>query len=443
MTEEIKTVRSNSATLIFGDTGTGKSSLIATYADYVWQKFGKITLLFTTDGGGYPTNVEALIHKGIIWVFKMRSRGLHYAFETCTKVSEGFWPQEIVNPITGEVAHGCKLLPMVQTQYTLFCPNGHQLKQSSDRNMFSTATLCSQCKTNTTSRNGRVIAQSLRTPGMEMIGGAAFDGLTSMQAWIMTDMAKRTAHGDLKGEETALGGKIVSGDETFGGSNRSHFGQAQLRAEDWILNSTAIPGLVVPPLWTALEQRATDRDTKLPVYGPKIAGSARTADVPSWVGNCLGTRIYITEKGEKEWRLYLTEYREEDNVPHLCKTRAMPGIMPEFLADDPEEPPFTKFNLGLFFDMLDEALEKTMKIADERYKNAPGLPSGRIGGPPKTAQTPTVGNGKGAVPTAGAPVASKKAAPASPPGNPSPAKAATRRPPSAVPAARKVSSTRK
>ncbi len=69
LTEEIKLIRNNSATLIFGDTGTGKSSLLATYAEYVWEKFNKITLLYTTDGGGYPTNVEALIHKGIIWVF--------------------------------------------------------------------------------------------------------------------------------------------------------------------------------------------------------------------------------------------------------------------------------------------------------------------------------------------------------------------------------------
>lgn len=427
MPDEVKLIRNNSATLIFGDTGTGKSSLIATYAKYVWEKFRKITLLYTTDGGGYPTNVEALIHRGIIWVFKLRSRGL--TFETCARASQGWWPEEILTPLTGEVAPSCRLLPPVQTEYTLFCPNGHQVKQSQDRRAFQSMVQCKECKSNTTLRNGRVDAKSVRTPGLEQIGGVCFDGLTSMQAWIMTDLGARTASGELKGEETALGGKISSGDMVFGGSNRSHYGQAQLRAEDWILDSTAIPGLVAPPVWTALEQRSTDRDSKLPIYGPKISGSARTSDVPSWVGNCLGTRIVINEHGQKEWRLYLSEYREDDNIPHLCKTRSVPGSMPEFLADSPDDPAFSNFNLGYFFELLDNALINTMKEAEKQYEDAPGLPSGKIGGTPTTA--PTTGNGQ-------APVAQKKVAkPGRVVGARVVKRAPAKKPPSAVPTAGK------
>ena len=215
-------------------------------------------------------------------------------------------------------------------------------------------------------------------------------------------------------KRTALGGKVSSGDMQFGGSNRAHYGQAQLRAEEWILDSTAIPGLVAPPVWTALEQRANDRDSKLPVYGPKIAGAAKTSDVPSWVGNCLGTRIFINEKGEKEWRLYLSEYREDDNVPHLCKTRAAPGTMEEFLTDGPDDAPFTKFNLGYFFEQLDLALIKAKKDADERFKDAPGLPSGRIGvsaTPPTNGKAPTVNKAAPAVAPKVAPKAAVKARP--------------------------------
>ena len=43
MAEQVKMIRNNSATLVFGDTGTGKSSLIATYADYVWKRYKKYT----------------------------------------------------------------------------------------------------------------------------------------------------------------------------------------------------------------------------------------------------------------------------------------------------------------------------------------------------------------------------------------------------------------
>lgn len=421
----MKLIRNNSASLIFGDTGTGKSALIGTLAEYVYEKFGKITLYYSVDGGGFPTNVEALVHKGIVWVFKLRSRGL--AFETCARAAQGWWPEEIQNTITGEVSPNCKLLPPVKTEYTLICPNGHTVKKASARGVFQMATLCGTCKANTTLRNGTIEAVSVRTPGLERIGAVAFDGLTSMQAWIMTDMSNRTAAGELKGEETALGGKITSGDMIFSGSNRSHYGQAQLRAEDWVLDSTAIPGLVVSPIWTALEQRSTDRDTKLPIYGPKIAGAARTADVPSWVGNCLGTRIAINEHGDKEWRLYLSEYREDDNIPHLCKTRSMPGILPSFLVDEPDAPSFSGFNLGGFFDFLDLALEKTMKETDERFKNAPGLPSGKIGG---ESTVTAGGNGKTTPRVAVAKVGRVASKPAT---------LAVRRPPSAVPAVRKVS----
>ena len=99
-------IRNNSATMIFGDTGTGKSSLIATLAEYVWEKHKKVTLLYSTDGGGFGTNVEVLIEQGIIWLWKMRSRGL--AFETVARATQGYWPEEILVPQTGEVAPECK-----------------------------------------------------------------------------------------------------------------------------------------------------------------------------------------------------------------------------------------------------------------------------------------------------------------------------------------------
>ena len=82
-------IRNNSATLIFGDTGTGKSALAGTLAEYIFEKFGKITLYYSVDGGGFPTNVEALVNKGIIWLWKLRSRGL--AFETCARAAQGYW----------------------------------------------------------------------------------------------------------------------------------------------------------------------------------------------------------------------------------------------------------------------------------------------------------------------------------------------------------------
>ena len=355
---------------------TGKSSLIATYADYVWQKFQRITLLYVSDGGGFGDSVEALVQRGIIWVWRVKTR--RNPFETCARASEGWWPKEMTDPATGESSPGCELVPPLNVTYTLRCPKDHVvLTHTSPRAL--TATTCPTCSTITSTENGTVTTESKITPGFEQTGARAYDGLTSMQFWAMTDLAHRVGRGELVGEKTALGGQICDGEMTFGGNNRSHYGFAQIRAQEWLDASVSIPGLVAPPVWTALEQRADDNVTNLPIYGPKIAGSAKTSDVPSWVGNCLGTRTWKNAEGKDEWRLHLREYRDTDNIPHLCKTRAMPGLLPEYLADPPGAH-FTQFNLGYLFTLLDNAAEKALREAKEKYSNAPGLPSGSIGG---------------------------------------------------------------
>ncbi len=380
----MSTVRSNSVTLLVGDTGTGKTSLLATYADWVWQKHKKITLLYTSDGGGFGTSIEALIKKGIIWVWKMRTRG--HAFETCARASQGYWPAQI-DPESGETSPGCTLLPATQTEYTLFCSEGHKVMTKTNRNAFAIGVLCKECKKKVTLKTGTIKEKSQRTAGFENVGGVCLDGLTSMSNWIMQDMAKRAGNLELKGEESALGGRIADGEMFFGGNNRSHYGFAQVRAEEWLNNTTTIPGLVAPPIYTAREEKGTDSTSRLAVYGPKIAGSAKTAEVPSWVGNCLGTCIMTDDKGNPEWRLYLTQYRETDGIPHLCKTRAMPGMMPDFLSDVYGEY-FTVFNLGHFFDLLDSALEQTIKNSDQKYTDAPGLPQSLLSLQPKKEVVP-------------------------------------------------------
>lgn len=368
-------VRNNSATLIVGDSGTGKSSLLATYADYVWQKYRKITLLYVSDGGGFGDSVEALIQRGIIWVWRLKTRG--NPFETCARASRGFWPKKMINPATGESSPSCSLAEPVKMTYTLFCPKGHEVrKRSIAKSLGSSA--CPTCDVQTSIKNGSVDVTSKTTPGFEQVGARCYDSLTSMEFWIMLELAHRVGSGDLAGEKTALGGQIFDGDDTFGGNNRSHYGFAQIRAQEWLSESTAIPGMVAPPIWTALEHRADDDRTNLPIYGPKIAGNAKTSEVPSWVGNCLGTRTW-KEDGKDVFKLHLKEYRDTDGIPHLCKVRAIPGILPDFLADDPDAPPFTEFNLGHLFTLLDSAGEKALKEAAEKYPDAPGLPTGSIG----------------------------------------------------------------
>jgi len=360
-----------------GDSGTGKSSLLATAAEWGWREHKKVSLLYSIDTGGYPGRIDALIRSGIIRIWKMRTRG--EAFETCSRACLGYWPTEFTDPVGGETHPGVSLLPPVTTMYYLHCKCGTVVKEATNRKAFQQTFTCKECGTRVNLQIGTVTNKSAVHRFFEDVGLRMYDGITSMNDWIMTDMAEKGARGEIKGEAAI---RIVSGEDVYASSTRNHYGFAQTRSSNWINDAANIPGLVVGPIFTARKQRATDNQ-KVSIYGPMIAGQAKTSEVPAWVANCLGTSVFHDPKGRREFRMYLTEYMEQDdNVKHLCKTRAEPGTVPEFLSDGPVGPdnkpisgeaPFTTFNLGYFFDIVEKATEKSLASTLEAYPDAPGM----------------------------------------------------------------------
>jgi len=365
-------VHVNSATGIVGPTGSGKSSLIATASEYLQDTYpGKVLMLYTADGGGFPTKVQALVKKGLIRVWRMRTRG--EAFETCMRASAGWWPSAI-HPSTGETKPHVRLVPPITERYIMSCPNGHVVKTVPFQNLL-TAALCPQCKTHTTKENMKVEKSAVRTRGFEQVGAVAFDGLTSFLNWQMTDMARRTATMELKGEETALGGRIVSGDIALGGNNRAHYGFVQARAEEMVLNSLGIPGLDLPPIWTMLLLETVD-EGGLPVKGPKLAGKAKTDEAPAWFGNMLEVGVVKDESGHDVRRLWLSEFVDDSGIRHLIKHRGGPG-MPPFLQDS-SDAPWGQVNMGLFFNLLAKDVDQSFADAEAKYPDAPGVPEGEV-----------------------------------------------------------------
>lgn len=432
-----RVVHVNSATLVMGVTGSGKSRLLATLAKYVYDMTGKIMLLYSSDGGGFPTAVQALMQAGIMRVFRMRTRDLpdgSLSFETCNRSAQGWWPAEI-DPRTGEVMPGVRMVPPITERYDMSCPNGHRIKSVSFQSLL-TATMCPQCKVLTDRTNMQVIKTAQRTKGFEDVGAVGYDGLTSNLSWMMSDMSQRAGRLELKGEEGAIGGKIISGDMKFGGSTRSHVGFAQAQAENLVLNSLSVPFLVVPPVWTALTLE-TDDAGDLRVRGPKLSGRAKTDEAPQWFGNCLEAMVVKDEKDRRIFRLYLSEFVDEAGVRHLVKTRADAGTLPPYLEDPPlipgheRETASTVCNLGVFFSMLNAGLAQSLAEIDQQYPDAPGLPEGivKVGEPVaelRAAPTPSA-----AVPTAG--VAAVKPGQ---PKAPAPRAAAPRQGPPSVPPSR-------
>lgn len=364
----------NSATLVMGPTGTGKSSLFATLAEYVWETYQLETWLASCDGGGFPAKVQALMRQGIMRVWRMRTRG--EPFETCIRASAGWWPSAI-DPRTGETAPNVRLVRPVTIRFEMYCPDGHLVKTVAVQAQLTPAP-CPTCKKTVDKATMRVERKATVTQGFEKRGAMGVDGLTSALSWMMLHLGDERARGVLKGEEGALGGTITSGEMIFGSNNRSHYGQAQSRAEQMVLESMGVPNLVVPPMFTALLLETVD-EGGLNIKGPKLAGKAKTDEAPQWFGNCLETMKVKNSDGAEVYRLYLQEYIDDANTRHLCKNRGIPGTLPPFLEDPPEPAlAFTEFNLGKFFKLLDAGVQTAEAQAAEKYPDAPGVPEGMM-----------------------------------------------------------------
>ncbi len=434
--------------LLMGDSGSGKTSLLATLAEWVWKVHHQVTLLYSADPGGWVTEVQTLINRGIIRVWKVPSRDpedkFGLAFETCSRASQGYWPKEFLDLEKGRVPIGVDLVPPVSYEFKLYCAKGHVVRRVSVEGQLNGQFICAPdgdpkaCGLAVSiAAKAKVTRSSRRMKGFENVGAVAYDGLTSMCAWAMRDLQDRGARVQ-EGEKDQLRSsmKIESGDMTFGSSTPSHYGAAQSLAERMLNAAGTIPYLVARPVWTALEKRGTDDKAQMVIYGPEIPGSAKTSSVPQWVGNVFGVCSLPVEKGQVEWRLYLRRYYTPgDPVPHLAKTRVAPGYMPEFLSDGPVDDmgnpvsgvkPFTSFNLGTFYEMEQRALEQQQKEKDMLYPGAPGLAPMEIGedrldegsgvmtGAPVSAMAgPRAGPTAG--PTAGAAPRAPTAPPAPPP----------------------------
>ncbi|KKM60506.1 hypothetical protein LCGC14_1541180, partial [marine sediment metagenome] len=231
----------NNSTLIMGRTGSGKSAVLATLIRWVWETYHKVTVLCTTDGGGYPQPVQALVREGLARVFRMRSRsGIDdaLALETCILASRGYLPARI-DPLTGNCDPDARMVP---PQIPVFDAIGEQGQ-----------VLCTEyTEALALQHSAQVVRRFAPNKGFEQIGAYVFDGLTSTGNWIVDDLAARQGRAELAGEKGAIGGIVMSGGLKIGGGNRAHVGFGQRRVQQMVLNAQTIPNLVVPVCFTSL-----------------------------------------------------------------------------------------------------------------------------------------------------------------------------------------------
>lgn len=304
-----------STLVIYGPTGTRKTTQIGELAKYVYEKTGKKTRLLTADGGGYGP-IQDLVNVGIIDVWRVTEEAnIKVAI---IKASKGAWPEKIVNGLRA-------------------------------------------------SSTIKEISPNDRARAFKDIGAYAVEGFTSIAQAVMGDAVSK---GDKISQDIV--GKFTEtteyGSETFGAPSPSHYGWTQRYILDMIRNFSALP--LERVLYTALEGKGEDKLTKSLQYGPAVAGQAITASIPQYVGDCLHFEDYTKDLGKDPTndkqklvgpgvRGWFVQHPDSiTNVIWPAKARLVPSKVTEFKERIGKYGYFDldEFNLGDYLRIQDEML---------------------------------------------------------------------------------------
>lgn len=273
--------------VIYGPTGSRKTSQIGEFAKYIYEKTGKSTRLISTDGGGWAP-IQDLINVGIIDAWRMVDEP--QLLNAIIAASRGAWPTNLRNGI--------------RQPGPTFVPGRDKLAAS-----------------------------------MSNIGAYAVEGWASIASAVMRFLID-------KGQK--INEDVVSkfteesdfGSFSFGAPSRGHYGFVQSFILDVIRNFSSLP--VERILYTSLEGKGEDRLTKTLQYGPAVAGSAITAAIPQYVGDCLHFEDFMEDKGvdptnqkqqlkETQVRVWFTSHPDpQTSVMWPAKARLVPSKVPEF-----------------------------------------------------------------------------------------------------------------
>jgi hypothetical protein len=348
--------------IIYGDSGTLKSTAVKHFSHYIYERTGKETLLVSMDGGGWaPAQPE--IDAGLMTAYRCN---LDVPLPTLRKISQGYFPEDVRASKGAET----NMVPVDWSRY----------------------------------------------------GGMAVEGVTSISQALMRHLADKQIKTGEEATSPFSQNLIVNGVktiETFAGNSKGHYGFVQQQLYSLMTNFNSLPCDYV--LFTGLESRAEEDDRTL-IYGPQIAGKKATALVPSWVGDCIhaqglpvkrvvqvadpadltGKTKMETEIVETVVRMYFTKHPDPvTGIMYPAKPRVTPERLPELKQRYPGgyfEPTLTE-GLDAYLRFVDSLTAKQTDAVDEWRK--------RVDARRKALATGAVGAGSTAVAAGALAVASK------------------------------------
>jgi hypothetical protein len=295
--------------LIYGNSGTYKSTQLGFAAEWIYKTYGKISRLISAEPWG---TLQPYIDAGYIEAVNLATVGWIGAdskpqgspLALLRKLSRGMWPTVVNGKPT-----------MVESSPEIW----------------------------------------------ERVGAYMLEGLTSSSEKLMNELRQRQQ----KIGQDAVTPFDLEG-EKFSNNSMGHFGFVQAEMENVV---KALGGLPVERVFiTAHECQAEDSDTKAPIRGPGLVGKAKTAAVPSWVGECLHAESYPIEKKytdketkkeiatlETQVRIFFTSHPDPkfSNITYPAKPR-VPAIMLGKLRE--------KYPGGYFIPTPDGGLDEYLQV---------------------------------------------------------------------------------
>ncbi|MGH9439714.1 MAG: hypothetical protein ACRD22_17970, partial [Terriglobia bacterium] len=236
-------------TLIFGDSGTFKTTAIGHAARYFWETTGKRTRLISGEAGWVV--VRDLIDAGLIEMFHISDQP--NIISLMRRLSAGYWPEKL-------------------------------------------------------SLDGHMLTPNLAAPRdlEKKIALYAFEGLSSVSDLGMSDLAaKQRKVGDQGvGEFTEHvmvvneKGQTVNAEEKFSYNNLNHYQFMQKEMLGRVRTFGALP--VEHVILSAHEAKGEEEETRRAIRGPALAGKAATAKVMKDVGDCLHFEQYTVDGESKD-----------------------------------------------------------------------------------------------------------------------------------------------
>ncbi len=323
-----------STMVVYGPTGSRKTTQIGEFAKYIYETTGKQTRLISVDGGGYGT-IQNYINAGIIVPWRLVEEENVKA--AIIKASRGAWPKELRNGL--------------RSSSLIVEPN-----------------------------------QAGRKAALKDVGAYAVEGWTSISKTVIRDAVRKgqkisedvvgqfgeTLDGEVIDQEEVrkrkASGADMEGVELFGAPARAHYGFVQNFIQDVIRNFSALP--VDRVLYTALEGKGEDKFTKDVSYGPDTAGSALTASIPAFVGDCLHFEDYkkeagtdpanpsqkLVELGVRAWFQSHPDSNAANKAMWPAKTRVASDMVEEFRR---------QMGPAGYFDLKQKSLGDYLRVQDE------------------------------------------------------------------------------